>query len=603
MLVVASALSNSVLYGQSVDTLTQKNKKVEDNIYNENIKKDRLPVDSINKKGNKFVKLIISSIYSGRSTSVEVLADSQEAQQERLKAYNNLKIDSIIFVRTAVGGDQKKKSGFSNVANNVANAIHATTKQSTVEKNLIMKQGDIYTTQLADISEYMLRETGLFTDVTIIPFLNRDSTLTIVVATRDKLTLGLDADLESHTDGYVAVYDRNFAGRGNTLRISEYYNVDSLKPFTAIGIEHTFNNILGTFTQLRTGLKYGKERLGVDVELSKEMIVPGDFGFGVGYLEERDLVKYSIIDSMHLTSQNEKFLWLGKSFMNSTNDNTPYIAMSYNDVRFFDEPGSTELTNPYFHDNKTLIGAVGVYREGFYKTNMVYGFGYTEDIPYGYNLELIGGYRWGEYNNYTYLGASGSFGNKTRFGYINLLAQTGGFVRRDEENYRHITKFDINYFSNLVTLRRNYYLRIFLRTSYINGSNMLEGEREKISLGGIRGLSITDGLGTTRLSSSLESVIFAPWQAVGFKFAMFGYCDFGTLGSVANPFKNDRFSTLGVGVRVRNDNLIFNTIEIRLSVVTKSDSPISTYWINAGSPSRVRVERFIAEQPQIVEYE
>jgi hypothetical protein len=59
--------------------------------------------------------------------------------------------------------------------------------------------------------------------------------------------------------------------------------------------------------------------------------------------------------------------------------------------------------------------------------------------------------------------------------------------------------------------------------------------------------------------------LFSPFNFYGFKFAVFGFADLGYLFGT-NEFvgSGEYLSAIGLGIRIRNDNLILNTLQIRL---------------------------------------
>ena len=63
-----------------------------------------------------------------------------------------------------------------------------------------------------------------------------------------------------------------------------------------------------------------------------------------------------------------------------------------------------------------------------------------------------------------------------------------------------------------------------------------------------------------------ETVLFTPYQPLGFRIALFGFADFGLLGYSPNIFKNEFYTSFGIGIRLRNERLVFNTIQIRLGL-------------------------------------
>ena len=55
--------------------------------------------------------------------------------------------------------------------------------------------------------------------------------------------------------------------------------------------------------------------------------------------------------------------------------------------------------NSMFHNRKIGLVSLGLYNEKFYTGRYIYGYGRTEDVPYGYNLTLTSGYLSCEFDN------------------------------------------------------------------------------------------------------------------------------------------------------------------------------------------------------------
>jgi hypothetical protein len=71
--------------------------------------------------------------------------------------------------------------------------------------------------------------------------------------------------------------------------------------------------------------------------------------------------------------------------------------------------------------------------------------------------------------------------------------------------------------------------------------------------------------GAQRAVLSLESVVFHPINIYGFRFAFFGFADMAFLAGTNEVVSDGRFlSGIGLGIRIRNDNLVFNTFQFRL---------------------------------------
>jgi len=125
---------------------------------------------------------------------------------------------------------------------------------------------------------------------------------------------------------------------------------------------------------------------------------------------------------------------------------------------------------------------------------------------------------------------------------------------------RSAVDVDVLWFSNLLTFRRNR-IRQFLALNYTQGWNRKSGYEESIGFTDENGLQALDqyAIGTNRMVLNTETVMFTPIQPWGFRFAFFGFLDAGTLGYSANPFRNDGFASFGLGLRIKNERLIFGT--------------------------------------------
>ena len=62
-------------------------------------------------------------------------------------------------------------------------------------------------------------------------------------------------------------------------------------------------------------------------------------------------------------------------------------------------------------------------------------------------------------------------------------------------------------------------------------------------------------------------MLFTPWSAFGFRFALFGNWNTGSVGPQADSFLEEKYySTLGFGLRLHNERLVFDPIELRFSL-------------------------------------
>lgn len=95
-----------------------------------------------------------------------------------------------------------------------------------------------------------------------------------------------------------------------------------------------------------------------------------------------------------------------------------------------------------------------------------------------------------------------------------------------------------------------------------------------------------------------ETVVFTPYQPLGFRIAVFGFADFGLIGYSPNIFKNDFFTSFGLGVRLRNERLVFNTIQIRLGVAFGKRGLVESEYFRLSNPTRMEQYRYRPTRPR-----
>src|SRR5690606_11956175 len=70
-----------------------------------------------------------------------------------------------------------------------------------------------------------------------------------------------------------------------------------------------------------------------------------------------------------------------------------FIALRYSQQHFKDQPSQEDqLARRIYNDNRFLLAEFTFYNQNFYKTNYIYGFGRTEDVPYGQTVNITAGW-------------------------------------------------------------------------------------------------------------------------------------------------------------------------------------------------------------------
>ncbi|MEG2366220.1 MAG: hypothetical protein RSB29_05675, partial [Alistipes sp.] len=197
---------------------------------------------------------------------------------------------------------------------------------------------------------------------------------------------------------------------------------------------------------------------------------------------------------------------------------------------------------------------------------------------------------------------SGAF---TSLGYIMGDFVLGSYVNLQTGAWDQ-SAVDVNmrWFSNLFVFRRNR-IRQFLSLNYTQGWNRGTGSNELIRFTKPNDLRTLNEhiTGVNRMIFNTETVLFTPFQPLGFRFAIFGFADFGLLGNRANPFQNEFFSSFGIGLRIKNERLIFGAIQIQLGVSFGKRGWLDSRYFLVSNATRMEQYRYLPRRPEIVGFQ
>ena len=170
-----------------------------------------------------------------------------------------------------------------------------------------------------------------------------------------------------------------------------------------------------------------------------------------------------------------------------------------------------------------------------------------------------------------YLGLRFSFGNYYKWGYISPSFEYGTFFHSSHAEQGTFTA-GINYFTGLFEIGR-WKFREFLKPQVTIGINRFAYDSLTINeINRVKGGNGLDGFnspslsGTQRLLFTLQTQSYAPYNLLGFHFGPYLICSLGMLGDASGGFKNSKvYSQLGLGVLIKNENLVFNSFQISIS--------------------------------------
>lgn len=488
----------------------------------------------------------------------------------------------------------------------LANKTHRITRERVIRRDLLFKPGEELDPQLIVRTKQLIRSRSYIADIDIdIQTDSLDSTcVNLFIRTRDSWTISADGALHSEGRTMVALSDANILGSGNSLKFITNFN---RKDFSYGGnmVEYEIPNVLGTFytAEFNAGRNFYSSTL--DLGIRKEFIRPTDYEIGLTYNDIKDKRYMIEQDTSLLVKERNLDAWGGYSrFLRGINSSI-YLTGRYNYSRVSRRPEVGPRYNPALHDQDALLVGLGLYREKFYSANMIYGFGRREYLATGYKAEAISGYTWGEFSDAAYLGLSYEAGGFCPVGYIMGGATLGSYIDPDNGMWqRSAVDVDLRWFSNLFLVRRSR-IRQFLSFNYTQGWNRWQGSDESIRFTHTNGLQALSEyvIGTNRMILNTETVLFSPYQPLGFRIAFFGFADFGLIGYSPNIFKNEFYTSFGVGVRLRNERLVFNTVQIRLGIAFGKNGLLNSEYFRLSNSTSVEQYRYRPTRPEIVDFE
>ena len=551
---------------------------------------------------SRFARRLYQALVSkdNRSDVMEQASAMLEKEVNYYREFEGKRILSVRIFRHNIFSDGYPANDY----RSLANSVHRVTSENKIRRNLLFKAGDDLSGALFARNEQLLRSLDYLSDAYILVYENPEGGgVDVHVVTRDAWSVSASVRSAPLSRRYVNLYDSNILGSGNRLDLMTYVNYKG-DMYGGNMLKYHASNLWGSFFELDMVAGKGYEEYDYKIHIDKEFIHPTDFIAGV-LVEDRKYYEWQMNVDTILLAHHRKFdFWGGKSWAFPAVKGSYYLSGRYQDVDFLKRPEVRPDSNTRYHSYHAWLFNTGIYRETYYKGNMIYGYGQTEDIPYGHKFEITAGKYRGEFGDKFYTAFTSAVGLQGRQGYFRIGAAVSSYWNNNGKPLQSALEIDMDGFSNLKKIRRNH-VRQFLSLRYLNGFNRLKGEGERIifwSDANLVGLRRDDNAGMVRLVANVETVVFTPIYFYGFRFVFFGYTDFGWIGNNSNPFRNDFYTACGVGVRLKNERLIFGSIQLRFGLALKETGLADYRHIRYSGQRHFEMPRFKPSPPKLFEF-
>lgn len=528
------------------------------------------------------------------------------------KIIRNIIINKVGFEKSIYDSSKNFRSR----ATQVANSLHTNSREGVIRDNLFFRRNKpLNPYRLAD-NERHLRDLDFILDSKIEVCAVEGSTdsVDVEVYTRDVFSIGIKVDPEA-VDAYeFSVYDANLSGQGQRLEFNTLFDTERT-PHAGMDVLYRKSSIGGSlinasigYTQINNGRSYGTENEhAYFIRLDRPLVSPysrmaGGFEISNNY----SVNNYSRPDSSF--REYRYYLedaWVGYNMgiHNTVNSRERhFVALRYFKQSFDRKPEQEEeRTNPIYTNQQFLLGSVTFYEQNFYKTQYVYGFGRTEDIPYGKTLTFTAGWssEFGIDRSYVGMNTAREFvtgkGN-----FYRLSAGAGSFFAEDKTEDSFLFA-NASIYSKLI-VKNNVKIRQQVEGGYAQAFN--NRIRPLLTLNNqLQGFRPDSLFGYKRTYLRTETVLFTNWKVLGFNFAGFASAESSFFQQNPGKDAHEKF-IWGVngGFRIRNENIIFGTIEFRTFYFPTDLPGLEKFSFRVSTNVRLKYTSTFVRPPSFVSY-
>lgn len=492
-----------------------------------------------------------------------------------------------------------------------ANFTHVKSRQWMIHNRLLFKENDTLNPITLSETERLLRSAVFINDarITVTRAKNKDS-VDVNVFVHDKWPIEVPV-LITDISGSVRLRNQNMLGLGQQFEQYVYFKRPDV--FEHNGF-YAIDNIDETYISSRLNYQATTSFTQGGISFDRGFFSP--LALWAGGLMVNDTWRYynytSLPDSTPArlkTNEMRGDIWLGRAFKLSTektffNQSTNLITgLRYYKSFFLSRPSREIDTAGNIYNTSAVIGNVGFAIQQYYKDQFIYRFGANEDVPEGLIVQFIYGGLKKEYNKIRYYtGIEIARAKHFSFGYLSATYAHGVFYNKKVPN-DVTTHFRVYFFSNLKRMGR-WYLRQFVNTNYVYGVNKIFNETLTLSGEELYGFTPGSLSGTTKVVVNSETVAYAPYKFIGFKFAPVLMIGWGMMGNEEVPlYKSNLYQGYSLGIMIRNENLVSSTFQFSFGYYPFLPDGTNSVWkYNPVTSFTLRVRAFSVARPDFIHY-
>jgi len=568
-------------------------------------------------KQSKVTKQVVDAISRTPPADTVITIKSVDAfMPYEGKVIRHIHINRIGFDRTVQDTTRRFRSSIARIANR----LHNDTKEWVVRENIFLREGKPFNPYRAADNERYLRDLDFILDskIFVAPISEGSDSIDLLVMTRDVFSLGASFSPRDITEHRFRIQEANLGGMGQRLQVAGVYDAER-NPTTGYEFLYRKTNLFGSFvnatagyTEINTARSVGNENESAYFfRLDRPLFHPFVRWAGAAEIsrnwstnttrKETDFVKYEYLIHDAWAGYSFGFKKLPGSL--EENRNRRFIAVRAFEERFLKKPEDISEVDQLTYSNRaTFLGQLTFFKQDFYKTNYVLGFGRTEDVPYGYRLSFTGGWENELNQKRIYTGAELNLSTVNENGTFYTYSVKLGNYWSKELIEDGLAQFGVSRYSRIYFMGKTK----IRHQAEINFASQINREQKRLldirDANGIQGFRPDSLQGAQRLYFRTETVLFTPWKLAGFHFAPVARIDLTYLAkeNAALFQKQNFYSGISAAMRARNENLIFNTIEARVFYYPKTVEDLEPWRFEFRANLRIKYPTNLITAPATV---
>ncbi len=542
-----------------------------------------------------------------------------------LKSYSGKRINSITIEQHNFSTNiDSNESNFKDFFSKIGNKLHANSNARAIRENLFFSEWDLFDPSIIAYNEKWLRDLSYIQDAKITAMVTPYDTnqVDLFVITKDLFSYGGEILINNKNAYSARINNINLAGTGNSLQLIQNFENDRT-PKSGWGYDFGLSNIWGSFISVNAGVNQFGNNIANNVlsarrnyiSIQRPILHPNSKWLGgMEYLESVNNNVFpgkwdSIFDLQLKYNLTHKDIWLGYQLTKQkklikANEDRQFIQYRHLENDFKDRPINylTQLDRNYQNLKADFISYT-IVRQSVYRTRYLYGLGRYEDLPIGRSLTWTTGRYQIEQDLAPYLGFKfEQYKLSKKENYTHIIANiASSYMDKSLQDFRFLASLE--QFSKLKYLNNGLGYRQILNLSFTQTLKNKYNEALRInSIYGIPQLNREQIKGGTRISTNWETVFYNNRAFWGFKSAPFVFGNLTYIRTMGDPIlKGDIYSSIGSGLRVRNENLIFGTIELKGFYFPRTNQQLSPWNFSLITNLRYKYNSNIIEKPNYVE--